>query len=400
LLVRRLILVGKGKQVYGPILLLLGSLLAANLPGLQARQDQASGMDKNEAASRLLQLQKDISELQQRLNETRAEHQGEQAQLRKLDLAMQENALKFRGLETQHANHLQKLNKLQVQRDEHVRNLRQRQDQLARQINATYRLASQSRVKLVLNQDNPAQISRMLAYYDHINRAQVEKINTLKAVLAELEQIYRMIDEELSRIKMVQNEQQQVQDQQRIQRAERENLLAALAVKIDNEAAQLLELERNREDLEKLLEKLSNVLADIPADLGQHLDVAALKGKLPLPVNGRVLHAFGQRRAAGMDWQGWLMEAATGTEVSSIAYGRVAFADWLRGYGLLMIIDHGQGFMSLYGYNESLLWEVGDWVEPGAIIATVGGSQGGEQGFYFEMRKNGKAVDPAAWLKR
>ncbi len=400
--VRGLSVLGKAKQVFGLILLLvLVFLLAGNPPGLQARQDQASGMDQDEVASRLSLLQKDISELQQHLNESRAEHQSEQAQLRDLDLAMQETARKFRDLEMQHASHLQELNKLQVQRDEHVRHLRQRQDQLAQQINATYRLASQSRVKLVLNQDNPTQISRLLAYYDHINRAQVEKINTLKALLAELEQIYRMIDEELSRIKMVQNEQQQVQDQQRIQRAERENLLAALAVKIDDEEAQLLELERNREDLEKLLEKLSNVFADIPADLGQHLDIAALKGRLPLPVkNGRVLHGFGQRRAAGMNWQGWLMEAATGTEVSNIAYGRVAFADWLRGYGLLMIIDHGQGFMSLYGYNESLLWEVGDWVEPGAVIATVGGSQGGEQGFYFEMRKDGKAVDPAAWLKR
>ena len=115
---------------------------------------------------------------------------------------------------------------------------------------------------------------------------------------------------------------------------------------------------------------------------------------------GHVIHSFGQQRAAGMKWQGWLIKAETGTEVKNIAYGRVAFADWLRGYGLLMIIDHGQGFMSLYGYNESLLWEVGDWVEPGAVIATVGGSQGGEQGLYFEMRKDGKAVDPAVWLKR
>ncbi len=383
-----------------PLLLSVVALLAGNPPGLQARQDQTSGLDQNEVASRLSLLQQDISALQQRLNESRAEHQSEQAQLRALALAMQETARKFRDLGMQKTTHLQELDKLEAQRDEHVRNLRQRQNQLAQQVNATYRLASQSRIKLVLNQDNPAQISRMLAYYGHINRAQAEKINALRALLAELERIYRMIDEELSRIKMVQSEQQQVQDQQRVQRAERENLLAALAAKIDNEEAQLLELEHNREDLEKLLEKLSDVFADIPAELGQHLDVAAQKGKLPLPVNGRVLHAFGQRRAAGMNWQGWLMEAAIGTDVSNIAYGRVAFADWLRGYGLLMIIDHGHGFMSLYGYNESLLWEVGDWVEPGAVIATVGGSQGGEQGFYFEMRKDGKAVDPAAWLKR
>ena len=95
-----------------------------------------------------------------------------------------------------------------------------------------------------------------------------------------------------------------------------------------------------------------------------------------------------------------MLEAAAGAEVRNIAYGRVAFSDWLRGYGLLMIIDHGQGFMSLYGYNESLLWDVGDWVEPGSVIATVGSNPGAEQGLYFELRKGGKAVDPAAWIKR
>ena len=375
-------------------------LLTGYLQDLSAQQDDTGAMDQSQITHRLTLLKKDIAELQQQLKESRAEHQSEQLQLRNLDLAMQETARKFRDLEAQIASRMQEMEKLELQRDAHVSNLQQRQDQLADQINATYRLASQSRVKLVLNQDNPAQISRMLAYYDHINRAQVQKINAIKGMLAELDQIYRRIDEELSRIQLIKKDQQDVQEQQKIQRAERENLLAGLVAKIDNEQAQLLELERNRKDLEKLLEKLSDVLADIPADLGQHAGVAAQKGKIPRPLKGRILHAFGQRRATGMNWQGWLMEAASGTEVSNIAYGRVAFADWLRGYGLLMIIDHGQGFMSLYGYNESLLWEVGDWVEPGAVIATVGGSQGGEQGLYFELRRDGKAVDPAAWLKR
>jgi len=101
-----------------------------------------------------------------------------------------------------------------------------------------------------------------------------------------------------------------------------------------------------------------------------------------------------------MKWQGWVLDAAPGTEVRNIAYGRIAFADWLRGYGLLMIIDHGNGFMSLYGYNETLLSKVGDWVESGDVIAIVGNNPGVEQGLYFELRKDGKAVDPAAWLKR
>ena len=119
-----------------------------------------------------------------------------------------------------------------------------------------------------------------------------------------------------------------------------------------------------------------------------------------MPVKGRVKHAFGQLRTAGLRWQGWLISADNGSEVKSIAYGRVAFSDWLRGYGLLMIIDHGDGFMSLYGNNESLLLEVGDWVEANAAISTVGSSPSGGDGLYFEIRKNGKAMDPAVWLHR
>ena len=101
-----------------------------------------------------------------------------------------------------------------------------------------------------------------------------------------------------------------------------------------------------------------------------------------------------------MAWQGWLIGADRGAEVRAVAYGRVAYADWLRGYGLLMIIDHGDGFMSLYGNNESLLFEPGDWVQPGEVIATVGDQPGNEQGLYFELRSSGRAIDPAQWIKR
>jgi septal ring factor EnvC (AmiA/AmiB activator) len=113
-----------------------------------------------------------------------------------------------------------------------------------------------------------------------------------------------------------------------------------------------------------------------------------------------VKYAFGQARTGGSRWQGWLIESAAGAEAHAVAYGRVAFADWLRGYGLIMIIDHGQGFLSLYGHNESLLQEVGAWVEPGEIISIVGSNPGSDQGLYFELRKNGKALDPAAWIAR
>ena len=389
----------QGRYVW--ILLLAFILLELfQAAGLQAQQDNADNMDQAEVELRLAKLQKSIQELQQRLAQSRVEHKTEQAQLRELDLAIQETSRRMRELEQQRQQHMQRLEELQHQRGEQLDAMKLRQDQLSAQINATYRLSRQSRVKLVLNQDNPNELSRMLAYYDHINRSQIDKINALKIFLGEIEQTFRSIDEELARVKALQIEQQSALGQQQGQRGERELLLSALGAQIDNEELQLAEFENNRKDLEQLLEQLSDVLADIPADLGQDLGVGAQKGHLLKPVKGRVLHAFGQQRAVGVKWQGWLLDAAPGSEVHNVAYGRVAFADWLRGYGLLIIIDHGQGYMSLYGYNESLLWEAGDWVEAGAVIATVGSNPGGEQGLYFELRKSGKAVDPSVWLKR
>ena len=365
----------------------------------QATAGPAKG-DAKEVEKRLGELADDIADLQEVLTQSRKEHQDEQLQLRELDLEIQGTSRRLRELEEQKAGHLKNLATLEAQREEQIAALGDRQDQLGEQIAATYRLAKQSRMKLILNQDDPNQISRMLAYYDHINRAQAGRILALRKLLSELDVTLSQIDEQIRQVEWVQTTQTEVLDTQQMQRGSRMELLAVLASKISSDEAALRELENNRKDLETLLEKLTDVLADIPADLGQHLGVAAQKGKLPSPTAGRVRHSFGQSRAAGMRWQGWLIEADTGAEVRNVAYGRVAFADWLRGYGLMIIIDHGQGFMSLYGYNESLLWEVGDWVEPSAVIAVVGGNPGGEQGLYFELRKDGKAVDPAAWIKR
>jgi septal ring factor EnvC (AmiA/AmiB activator) len=255
-------------------------------------------------------------------------------------------------------------------------------------------------MKLVLNQDDPAMLSRLLAYYEFISRAQVERISLLRDALETLGRMQQSIDRELARITRLSEQQRELVERLGAQRLQREALLADLAGEIAGEESRLRELERNRQDLEALISRLADALADIPADLGDHLGVERQKGRLPMPVHGPVRQAYGQSRSGGTRWQGWLIGAEAGTEVRAIAYGRVAFADWLRGYGLLMIIDHGRGYMSLYGHNESLLHEAGAWVEPGDMISLVGSNPGGSQGLYFELRKGGKTLDPAAWLKR
>jgi septal ring factor EnvC (AmiA/AmiB activator) len=373
-----------------------GCGLLCNTGALFAQTDT----ERAKAEFRLEGVRKEISELQKNLRIRRAELESEHLQLRKVDLQLQAANLEFRELEKQRLYHLNDLTDLEEQKIEYLAKLEQRHDQLAVQIRASYRLDSQSRLKLILNQDSPAQLSRMLAYYDYINRAQVSRISGLREALTTLDTMQQSIDQELMRLEGVRKEQLEVLNQLGQQREQRRFLLAALDQRIDDEESQLRELERNRQDLETLLERLRDVLADIPADLGKHLGVARQKGRIPMPVNGPVRHAFGQKRAGGLHWQGWLIAAEAGSEVSTIAYGRVAFADWLRGYGLLIIIDHGEGFLSLYGHNESLLHEAGDWVEPGEIISVIGVRSGNNQGLYFELRKNGKSVDPAAWLAR
>ena len=384
------------KSTFVTLILLAALVQIAGVPVEAA----AASLNKEQAEARLLEINRDISALKNRLESSRADQYREQLQLKQLDLAIQQASLKYRELEQQRDTYMAELAGLERQREDYLASLGERFDQLAQQINAAYRAAGQTRLKLVLNQDDPQEMGRMLAYYDYLNRAQVDKIAGLKEALTTLDGMQQSIDRELQLIDSVQTEQQTVLDDLEEQRQNRNALLAQLSRQISSEESRLAELQQNQRDLEALLERLSDVLADIPPDLGSRSGVAARKGRIAMPVRGPVRHAYGQRRVGGMKWQGWLIGAERGSEVTAVAYGRVAFADWLRGYGLLLIIDHGQGFLSLYGHNESLLQDVGSWVEPGQVISVVGENPGGGQGLYFELRKNGKAVDPAAWLAR
>ena len=320
--------------------------------------------------------------------------------MRSLDLEIDATSREARALEQQQRVHRQELERLEAARQEQVDRLAEKRDQLADVLRSAYRVDRHSRLKLVLNQDDPARLNRMLAYYEYFNRQHLENISLLRESLQALERTQRGIEQQLTELEHTARQLTETLQRLGVQRQTRVGLMARLDERIGSEEARLEELEKNRADLVRLLERLEDALADIPADLGSHLGVAQQKGRLPMPAPGRVQHAFGQRRGGSLHWQGWLIAAEPGTEVQAVAYGRVAFADWLRGYGLILIIDHGGGFLSLYGNNESLLVEVGDWVEPEGLIAVVGSNPGMSQGLYFELRKDGKAVDPAAWIER
>ncbi len=222
-------------------------------------------LDKAQAESRLDRVTQAIGKLREQLEESRSDHRKEQGQLREVDLAIQQADLDFRALEQQRKEHLLELEVLKRQRDDYLASLDERMAQLSEQVRSSYRMSSQSRIKLVLNQDDPVRLGRMLAYYDYLNRAQVEKISGLREALTTLDGMQQSIDRELLRLENVQNEQRAVLNELNQQREERNALLAQLSSQINSEESRLQELEQNRRDLEALLERLSDVLADIPA---------------------------------------------------------------------------------------------------------------------------------------
>ena len=385
-------MVKPGSRLSITILLLLASVNAAT---------QDAGVDRRAEAEGDFQLiLQDIAEEQQALQSSRRLQSREQSLLKQVDLAIRDVNERLSLLQGEQREQEQTLASLEQQREVYLSSLDDRLAQLAEQVRAAYRSSGQSRARLLLNQDDPSRISRLLAYYDQVNRARLSQVAELRQALTRLEELQRPIDARLARIAELSREQQAVRYELDGQRDKRHALLEQIARQIDDSESRIADLEQNRSDLQNLLDRLSDVLSDIPENLEHGVGVASRKGQLQMPVDGPVRHAFGQDRGAGLDWQGWLIGAQAGAEVAAVAYGRVAFADWLRGYGLLVVIDHGDDFMTLYGHNESLLHEAGEWVDAGEPIGVVGSNPGSTQGAYFEIRRAGRALDPAAWLAR
>jgi murein hydrolase activator len=271
---------------------------------------------------------------------------------------------------------------------------------LARQLAVAYRHGNDSRLKMLLNQDDPRRLSRQLAYHGYLTRARLSAMDQLNETLEALAQTSRDLDKRLrqQRQLLVQQEAELAELEQA--QGEREEALAQLEGRIRDDRERIDDLEQDAAELTRLLEELATALADVPPEF-EVAPFAELRGKLPVPVEGPVVRSFGDRRGGDMQWSGWLIRADVGEPVRAIAHGRVAYADWLRGYGLILIIDHGDGFMSLYAHNESLLRDVGDWVNPGETVAIVGNSGGAsEPGIYFELRREGRPLDPVGWVDR
>ena len=377
----------------GRWLLLLLLLAGAPLP---ASEDPVA------AARQLETLQKRIQALQRSLETDRERRDQLQQALRTAERDIGVANRELRQLGTQLAQREQRLRELGAERDQAALGLAGLRRQLERDARAAYAVGRQERVKLVLNQEDPASIGRMMSYYRYFALARTERIAAVSLQLEVIARLERDISAAREGLVGVRDEQRIVTAALQARQGERQQLLARVQEDMRSKGTELEQLTRDEQRLQELVRSLRDLLADIPLVPGDTRPFPDRKGNLDWPVQGPLAAGFGTRRAVGdLTWRGVLIRAPLGAEVRVVSHGRVAFADWLRGFGLLVIVDHGDGYMTLYGHNQSLYKEAGEWVETGAVIATVGDSAGpGESGLYFEVRQNGRPVNPVAWIAR
>jgi septal ring factor EnvC (AmiA/AmiB activator) len=291
-----------------------------------------------------------------------------------------------------------RLSGLTAERERAERTLREERRTLASQLRSAYMSGREEQLKLLLSQEDPAAFGRMLVYYSYLGRARAGKIAEIESAVAALEQAAQQETEERERLAALETDSRRELASVDSARAERSKAIRAINSKIRNNSDTIAKLRREAAGLQKLVADLRRALRDLPPGAGQAFE--KLRGKLAWPSAGRLVARFGQPRGGGLKWNGVLIEAGRGAEIRALYEGRVAYSDWLPGMGLLLIIDHG-GYMSLYAHNEQLFKAVGDRVEGGEVIATVGDSGGRSQpGLYLEIRRGATPVDPVPWFRR
>ena len=352
-----------------------------------------------QAKQKLEQIRADIRKLVETQRDTTARHGTAVAELRDQELKIAATAKTLHGIDQQLAAQQSKLDELLKQRAALDAKLQGQREALAALLRSAYAMGRDEELKLLLAQDSIDDVERMLAYYHYFERARVREIDGLLQDLQALAQVQTSIERETAALQASRDERATQVQQLESERDERRRLLGELDAVLKDQTVRLAALGKDEKSLLELLAKLHDIFADIPQHLAGAEPFADLRGRLTWPVRGRIAEHFGAPADGESGGRGVLIAAKNGSEVRAVSHGRVVYADWLRGYGLLLIVDHGEGYLSLYGYNETLLRDVGDWVDAGDLIATSGDSGGRRTaGLYFELRHDGKAIDPSAWI--
>ena len=348
----------------------------------------------------LEQVRDKISALKASMDRRAAERDRIATDLQKSELAIAEKRATVKDLERQRDYSRRRKADVEAQLEVREAELRSESEQLSAQVLAAYTSGRQERLKLLLNQNDPATLGRVMTYYRYLSDYRGNNIAIVNEHISELAALRADAAAEESRLAALADSRQAELARLDGARQERQALLASLKARIAQEGSEVERLAAEEKDLARLIAELTSILSDYP--ITSEEPFSNYKGRLTWPVAGSLIHDFGQPRAGGgVKWNGVVLAAPRGRDVRSIYHGRVVFADWLSGMGLLVIVDHGDGYLSLYGYNETTLKSAGDWVAPGDAIATVGDSGGRPQtGLYFEVRQGTKPLNPRHWVSR
>ncbi|MCK5668456.1 MAG: peptidoglycan DD-metalloendopeptidase family protein [Gammaproteobacteria bacterium] len=361
--------------------------------------------DLKEKSAQLDSVRGKIEDVKTSMEKARLETKTLQEELKKNETSAGSIALNIREIEKQLRLRNKRLDVLKSKKSSHEKVLTEQKSALAQQIRSAYMVGKNDYIKLLLNQEDPARVGRVLAYYDYHNQTRAQQIHSVNTEIEALTQLENNINRENDALLKLKQSQLTKNKEIDKSRKERNVILSKLLNQLEEQGLELQALQQQEQETKILLEKLSEkqarenlgitaVFEDIPP-------FSSLKGKLDWPVEGKLVTRFGSyKRGEKLKWHGVIIDAKIGVEVQAVSGGQVVFADWFRNLGLLIIIDHGDSYMSLYGYNQSLLKNTGDWVLPGEVIALAGDSGGQlRSGVYFEIRNNGSPVNPAKWCR-
>ncbi|HEX8756262.1 MAG TPA: peptidoglycan DD-metalloendopeptidase family protein [Steroidobacteraceae bacterium] len=390
-------------RILGLIAPLLVHALTAAPPVSAARRHAAHGHsvgDARHARAQLEAVRGQIARIARQVSRGQAERNRLTRQLRDTEKSVGAAQAALEDLQQQRQAGAARREQLEAQKRQREASLAGNRSALAGQMRAAYLIGRREPLKLLLNQEDPARAGRMFVYYSYFGRARAAQIQAIEADLQRIGQLDGELQAQDAKLASLAKDQQAQVTALEQARSHRMQVLASISAQTQTRAERLARLRQQQGDLESLLAQLQRAAASLPPeDLG-HSPFARLRGRLPRPVAGSIIERYGEVRAGGLKWQGDLFATQRNAPVHAVSQGRVVYADWLAGLGLLIIVDHGDGYMSLYGHNARLYESVGQHVTAGQVIAQAGDSGGSARPeLYFEIRKQGKPLDPRLWLR-
>ncbi|MDU0113596.1 peptidoglycan DD-metalloendopeptidase family protein [Psychrosphaera aquimarina] len=345
---------------------------------------------------KLKQVQLSIKQQREALDKQISKKSNLEDSFKSAELKVAEIAIQLTQTNNQLDDVNDKISKLKQEQHKLNKEKKIQQTLLASMVKIAYLNGKHDYTKLLLNQNEPAQLERLITYYKSINDARVKQLEDIQRVLTRLSEIDQELVQQQIDLLALQKHQKDERQQLALSQKERKSALRQLNKNIKSDQDKLKQLQANQQRLTNAIAAAQSKMAVDPAKLA---GLYTLK-KLVWPTKGRLKSKFGQRRNGALRWKGVMIDSALGNRVNSIAEGIILYADWLKGFGWVTVIDHGKGYMSLYGHNQALLKRAGDYVEPNEPIALVGQSGGqAEAGLYFEIRYKGKTVNPARWCR-